>query len=183
MGRLIGLTGFAGSGKDTAALILAQEHGFARVAFADPLRDMLYALNPIAHGGPMGTLRVASIVDSFGWDTAKREFPEVRRLLQRIGTEVGRATFGEDVWLDRGMSKARASQAPVVFTDVRMGNEALAIRALSGQVWRVARPGVSALDDHVSELGLPAHLVDRTILNDGSLSDLSYALLGALLDG
>ncbi|EGQ60777.1 hypothetical protein GGI1_02582, partial [Acidithiobacillus sp. GGI-221] len=32
---LIGLTGAAGSGKDTVAGVLALEHGFQQVAFAD----------------------------------------------------------------------------------------------------------------------------------------------------
>jgi hypothetical protein len=44
---IIGLGGYARSGKDTVARILVEERGFVQVAYADILRDMLYALNPI----------------------------------------------------------------------------------------------------------------------------------------
>ncbi len=42
---LIGFAGAARSGKDTAASFLV-ERGWQRKAFADPVRNMLYALNP-----------------------------------------------------------------------------------------------------------------------------------------
>jgi dephospho-CoA kinase len=41
---IIGLTGYAGSGKDTVRNILEAKHGFDGIAFADPIRDMLTAL-------------------------------------------------------------------------------------------------------------------------------------------
>jgi dephospho-CoA kinase len=45
--QLIGLSGYARSGKDEAAKVLIEEFGFKRIAFADKLRDFLYALDPI----------------------------------------------------------------------------------------------------------------------------------------
>lgn len=39
MPLLIGLAGYAGSGKDTAADHLVNAHGFTKIAFADPLRE------------------------------------------------------------------------------------------------------------------------------------------------
>lgn len=39
MPLLIGLTGYAGSGKDTAADYLVHTHDFAKISFADPLRE------------------------------------------------------------------------------------------------------------------------------------------------
>ena len=44
---IIGLTGYARSGKDTVAQILVDKFGFTRVAFADPIRDFCYQVNPI----------------------------------------------------------------------------------------------------------------------------------------
>ena len=39
-------------------------------------------------------------IEERGYTEAKAEFPEVRRLLQVFGTEVGRDLFGENVWVD-----------------------------------------------------------------------------------
>jgi dephospho-CoA kinase len=59
--NLVGLTGYARSGKDTAAQVLIND-GFNRVAFADPMKNMLYALNPIVV--ECSELRVREIVDA-----------------------------------------------------------------------------------------------------------------------
>jgi dephospho-CoA kinase len=44
---VIGLTGYAQTGKDTVGEILVRDHGFKRVAFADAVRECVYALNPL----------------------------------------------------------------------------------------------------------------------------------------
>ena len=49
MKLLIGLTGVAQSGKDTAAKVLIKKHGFRRIGFADKVRDCLLALNPLVY--------------------------------------------------------------------------------------------------------------------------------------
>ena len=41
---IIGLSGYAQSGKDTVANILVQHYGYKRVAFADKIRECLFAL-------------------------------------------------------------------------------------------------------------------------------------------
>jgi hypothetical protein len=47
--ELVAFSGYARSGKDTAADALLPL-GFQRVAFADKLRECLYALNPTVKG-------------------------------------------------------------------------------------------------------------------------------------
>src|SRR5687768_3384285 len=42
--RIIGITGRAGSGKDTVADYLVERHGFVKIAFADPIKQMLRQL-------------------------------------------------------------------------------------------------------------------------------------------
>ncbi len=44
--HLIGISGRKRSGKDTLASRLISEHGFTRVAFADPLKATMPALGP-----------------------------------------------------------------------------------------------------------------------------------------
>ena len=87
---IIGLSGYARSGKDTVAELLGLNYGFKRISFALPMRDALYRLNPIVKGSIVGEeLRLAEYVDHFGWEDAKA-LPEVRRLLQVFG-KIGRS--------------------------------------------------------------------------------------------
>ena len=41
---LIGLCGFAGAGKDTVAKYLYERRGYIKIAFADPLKDVVSAI-------------------------------------------------------------------------------------------------------------------------------------------
>jgi cytidylate kinase len=163
---IIGICGAAGAGKDTVALRL-NGHGFFRVAFADPLYEMVSA---------MTGLSVAELSDR---DAKEREIDWIgvspRRLLQSLGTEWGRQHVAEDVWIRLALRTARVASRAVI-PDVRFDNEAQAIRAAGGSVWRVVRPGVSCLDSstaqHSSERGIAPELIDDVILNDGDIERL-----------
>lgn len=163
--RLIGLSGYAQSGKDTAAEAL-KELGYERVAFADVLRSAVYALNPLMPDGR----RVQDIVDEIGWDSAKVNFTEIRTLLQRMGTEVGRNLLGENVWVDTALSSLDESGSYVV-TDCRFPNEADAIRDRGGLVYRIARRGVERANDHPSETSLDNYDFDGILVNDGTVDE------------
>ena len=163
---IIGLAGKAGSGKDEVAKILIDLYGYKRIAFADAIRDALYELNPLV----ADRLRVTDLVDEYGWDFAKKN-PEVRRLLQIFGTEVGRKQFGEDVWVEKVIFDLDIGDK-VVITDVRFGNEHYAIKWNHGEVWRVERPNLEPVADHISEHALDGCEFDRVIKNAGSLDDL-----------
>lgn len=134
----IGLTGYAGSGKDTTADYLVERYGFVRVAFADKLKEFALASVPA----------VRENVQEVGWHESKQR-PWIRELLQDIGT-AARDTFGDDFWI-RQVEIPDAER--VVFTDVRYPNEAEFVRNLapvSEVVW-VQRPGVGPVNEHASE--------------------------------
>jgi dephospho-CoA kinase len=164
--QIIGLTGYAQSGKDTLGKYLVEQKGFTRVSFADGVREALYNLNPTFG---MYSYELRKIVDSYGWEKAK-ENSEVRELLQRMGTEVGRQMFGENVWIDLALKKAQGLDK-IVFTDVRFPNEAEAIRKLGGKIIRIEREGVNAINSHISEKPISLELVDQIIHNDFYLED------------
>ena len=161
---LVGLSGYARSGKDTVAGILIERYGFERRAFADVLRQSVYRLNPLCGK----SIRVQDVVDEYGWEVAKSN-PEVRRLLQVMGTQVGRELFGANVWVDKSMVDLPER---TVFTDLRFPNEATAVRKRGGTVWRVSRRDVGAVNEHESERAMDNYPFDAWVKNDGNLDDL-----------
>lgn len=179
MSSLIGLSGYGRSGKDSTAAVLI-ELGYERRAFADEVRKALYVLDPVVSSDPRGEeIRLRSLVDRVGWEKAKAR-PNVRRLMQTMGTELARETWSQDFWVDlllRGYGGERW-----VISDVRFPNEADAIKARGGQVWRVDRPGFGPVNDHGSETALDDYDgFDLHIVNGGSLADLADTVRGALV--
>ncbi|GAA2843949.1 hypothetical protein Acy02nite_68560 [Actinoplanes cyaneus] len=169
---IVGLVGRKRTGKDTVAIRLVQRQGFRRLAFADRLRDAALALNPIVvpREPAWATLRLGDIVGSVGWETAKDEYPEVRRTLQELGN--GIRALDPDFWLRPVIAEARASWRPIVITDVRYPNEADAVERAGGVLVRITRPGGDKSDDHESETALEDRETQMTIANDRLLEHL-----------
>ena len=173
---IIGLSGYARSGKDTVAGMLMGLHGYDNRSFAKPIKDALYNLNPFV--GP--NLTVQHVVDANGWEASKVQYPELRRLLQVFGTEIGREMFYEDIWVDIAF-KGILPHHKIVFTDVRYENEANFIKVLEGQVWRIDRLGINAVNSHQSESSMDSYPFDKILHNSGTLDDLKHQIAVALL--
>lgn len=164
---IIGICGAAGAGKDAVTVRLVDAHGFRRIAFADPIYEMLAVLTET----PAERLRDRRAKEAeISWLGASP-----RRLLQTLGTEWGRRHVADDIWIKIAIRRASQSRL-VTIPDVRFANEAEAIRAAGGSVWLVERPGLSCLDaasaSHESERGIAASLIDAVIANDGDLNTL-----------
>jgi len=163
---IIGLTGYARSGKDTVANILVEEYRFKSVAFADKIRELLIEVDPILENG----MRLSSTLDEYGWDVAKAK-PEVRRLLQCLGVG-SRKVFGENNWIIETL-KDIDREANYVIADVRFKNEAEWVKDVyNGQLWRIKRTGVKAVNSHFSESELDDYPVDQILTNGGTIEDL-----------
>lgn len=168
---IIGLTGYAQSGKDTVANILVEKYGYQRVAFADPIRALLYEANPMLKEG----YRVQGLVDSYGWDKVKVDYPEARRLLQDLGVGA-RKIFGDMFWVQQALSQVNL-ESKYVITDVRYPNEAKAIRKYdNSQIWRIKRIGIKAVNAHVSESAMEGEKVDQIFVNSGTIDDLKILI-------
>ena len=177
---IIGLNGKAGSGKDAFAGFLG-EVGFTRYAFADAVREAALTINPILstnwraspeHDPKLEELRLADVVESYGWDRAKREIAEVRRLLQVIGTEMGRNILGENCWVDIVAKQIAQGDGKAVIADLRFPNEAEYVKENDGLIVNIIRDrNPHAINTaHPSEQYKPD--ADIVIYNDGSLEDL-----------
>jgi len=178
---VLGMMGKKRSGKDTFAVRLIEQHGFTKVSLADPLREMLKALDPIVDcGNGYGALESVWLTDVLGdeddWEVAK-ELPEVRRLMQRIGTEAGRNVLGDDIWTNAAQRTIRDIDGPVVITDVRFPNEFnLVEEILDGWTVRITRPSLPVgVDLHPSETALDDTYPRYEIINDGTVADLHNA--------
>jgi hypothetical protein len=183
------------SGKDTAGARLVEHHGYTRLAFADPLKDMALALNPIVevcHDGEYE--RLADLVKDWGWEGAK-SYPEARRILQHMGQ--GIRAMDPDFWVRvlREKWDHIPADRPIVVTDVRYRNEADFLRTHGFKLVRIVRPAdaskpVQAMTGHDISEGIRVHrsetelanyTVDACVYNGGSLAEL-YQRVDALVD-
>lgn len=165
---LIGLSGKARAGKDTAAQVLVAEHGFTQIGFADVIKAMAYDIDPSIGGHPL-----RGLVDAMGWEEAKL-VPGVRIFLQRMGAS-GRERLDKGVWVRaalRDVDNLMKDGTSVVISDVRYPNEAEAIRKRGGIIVRIDRPNVF-IDNDVSETSMDDEIFEVTIDNDGTIDDLA----------
>jgi hypothetical protein len=166
--NLIGLCGFAQSGKDTAALGLIKA-GFTRVAFADELKlELARAIRNDASATDESTLQ---------WLAANKE--TLRPLM--VGWGVMRRLQNPDYWINIGMARATCRTCAVI-TDVRYPNEAKALWNAGGFLVRITRPGVGPAN---SEEARTIQQIDdicsdkpvTTLVNDSSIEVLQGRLL------
>lgn len=173
MPHLISLTGYATSGKDTIADILVEKHNYVKLGWSDTLYDILYETNPLIPVDD-GHVRLQELIDDVGWTDAKKN-PEVRELLQRLGTEGIRKSLGEESFISATLPKARESMLRgknVVITNTRFPNEAKAVNSEGGIIVKVSRPGVEKVNKHSSDQGLAFDYASLEIENDGTIEDL-----------
>lgn len=172
---LIALTGYARAGKDTVGQILVDRHGFTRVSFADRLKAMSLRIDPILEIEPdLDTApykaKLSHIISLYGGLEQAKELTVVREWLQTLGVSA-RECIGADVWVNAALDNMPAGD--VVITDCRFRNEATAVVRRGGMVVRVTRPGVHAVNGHVSEHDLADWRVDGELHNAGTIEDLA----------
>lgn len=188
---IIGLVGLAGSGKDTVAGMLIShlskpgiQHMNERavpLAFADPIRTMCFDLMQYAGvQNPSSYLSDRKLKEA----VIPEQGVSYRHLAQTLGTEWGQQRIGRDVWirvLDQRMQEyCKRGAMHFVIPDVRFAPEVDWLRSQGAVIWRVERPGVEPVREHVSESGTATIRSNRVILNNGTLEDLR-ATVGAEL--
>lgn len=185
---LIGICGLIGSGKDTVAQNLIDNHNFVKISFADKLKDAVATMfswdRELLDGKTDESRAWREQVDSYWSQETGREITP-RLVLQEFGTECMREGFYDGIWVS--LTKKHIIDNPnthFVIPDVRFPNEAKMLYEVGGQVWRVKRGqdpiwfriyqdvGVEPKDVHASEWAWAHTKFTHTIDNNGTLLDL-----------
>jgi hypothetical protein len=201
--NIIGLVGFISSGKNTVANIL-NDHQYTSIAFADSVKDMLSVMfdwpRELLEGDTELSREWRTKTDD--WWTARLDIPDFspRWAMQRIGTNVFREHFHEDIWIIKLEKKLATMSGNIVVTDCRFPNEIAAVRRMGGTIVRVragrdhawfstATEHNNANDSdhqqmlknimdwhnvHTSEYAWIGQPIDYTIHNDGTIDALQY---------
>lgn len=171
---LIGIAGPAGSGKNTVADIIADQHDCVQYSFAAPLKQMLQLGLGLTRHDTDG-YRKEQVHPVYGKST--------RQMMQTLGTEWGRNMVHPDIWVMATADYCTAlhkenQRLAIVLTDVRFNNEADWVRNQGGIIIHLSRPSAAPVAEHASEK--PVNYiedVDFIIHNDGDLDDLEVSTL------
>jgi hypothetical protein len=181
---IIGINGYAGSGKDTVGTILQQidkDSHWEIKKWAGKLKQVAELLTGI----PVEKFEDQEFKKTnLGkqWNDRINNPMSVRDFLQKLGTEGLRDGLHTNTWVNALMADYKcvpADRAPNgwdcnnwIITDTRFPNEAQAIKDAGGIIIRVTRPGIGPVNDHPSETGLNQWNFDYEIQNDSSLNEL-----------
>jgi thymidylate kinase len=182
VGLIIGLTGKSGVGKDTFAGYLAQAlqnlhlkvHEFA---FADALKVLCGVIEATGRD-----LELEDVIDYYYTQEGKAEKLEYpfnctrRELLITLGQAI--RSVAPDYWIAGMMENLATTDYKgchvLLITDVRMPNEAAAIRERNGLIIRMLRDQHNEIDS-VAETALDKTEVDVTVDNNGTIEQLAQA--------
>ena len=184
--RIIAFSGAQGAGKTTAAEFLRNNHGYKIRAFADPIYEILFEMDPVlTTDSPLEAykyIRLSDLLETESMDSIKRGYPEVRSLLQKIGTEWGRAIHGPDCWVEY-MMRSRPILEYTVIPDVRFWNEWLFVKNSGGNMIHIKKPGAVVVNPgHASEQFDTTKTADYFIENSGTVEEF-HTKLRELMNG
>jgi len=195
--QIIGICGFIGSGKDTAADYLVNFHEFRRDSFAATLKDAVAAVfgwdRELLEGRTKQAREWREQVDPWWAERLKKPALTPRLVLQLWGTEVCRRSFHDDIWIASLESRLRNSRDNIVISDCRFPNEINSIKQAGGKVvwvqrgelpsWHimaakanrgdiVAAEKLKQLGIHASETAWVGTDFDYIVDNNGTVDDL-----------
>jgi hypothetical protein len=160
---IIGLSGYAGVGKDTLAKYIVElDPSFEIKKFSGKLKEVASLLTGI----PVDSFENQKFktMELSGWDMT------VRELLQKLGTEAIRDGLHEDAWVNALFANYHQGENWVI-TDMRFPNEYEAVKRFGGMAVRLWRPNVNPINYHESEVALDNHAFDYIASNEGNEDD------------
>jgi len=168
--NLIGIIGKAGSGKNTVAGMINKHTRFRyrEISYAYQLKVVAAILlrEPISKFDDR-KFKESELGPEWGNMT-------VRDFLQRLGTDAIRNNLYYNTWVNVTF-RDWTPDSNWIITDVRMLNEAAAIKERGGKLIKVVRPGIDS-GSHQSETELDFIQPDYTIINDAGFFELELAV-------
>ena len=141
---IIGLCGFAGSGKGTLADILVENHNFRKISFATKLKDVASVMfgwdRDLLEGITDESRAWREEVDEY-WSNELEQEVTPRIVLQIFGTDCVRNNLHNNIWVSI-VKKTLIDNPDVnwVIPDIRFPNEVDVIQQqLNGSVWWIKR--------------------------------------------
>jgi hypothetical protein len=153
---------------------MCDRYDFSRVRLAEPIKRMARALG-LTHDQVDGPLKEVPLDELCG--------KTPRYVMQTLGTEWGRRTIGEDIWVrvaEKEIRRLMSNGVSVVVDDVRFPDEAAMIKKLGGAMVRIENPFVTQSTAHESERHIFNIEVDYVIVNGGSIADLGLSVEGVV---
>lgn len=142
---IIGLSGLAGSGKDTVATFIADRHEFVRVSFAGALKDATAAVfswpRKLLEGDTTESREWRERVDTY-WSAKFGYAVTPRTILQQFGTNVCREHLNDNIWIycvEKKLQENNKNKLNTVITDVRFPNEIKMIKEAGGKCFHIKR--------------------------------------------
>lgn len=125
---VIGICGFAGSGKNTFSNFLVENYGFKEFSFAEALKDVLSCVfgweRSLLEGDTKESREWREMPDKLWGENLGIENFTPRKAMQMIGTSLFRNFFHKDIWAIALKNKIINSKCKkVVITDCRFLNE------------------------------------------------------------
>jgi hypothetical protein len=163
MPKIIGISGYIGSGKTLLADTLCSKYNFIRVKMAQPLKTMLES--------------IGLTQDNIEGSTKQTPLPLLcnqtpRYAMQTLGTEWGRNLMGADLWVNLWAKKVNeliSKDINIVCDDVRFINEVQKIKELGGKIFRLDRAAAKKQDHKTEQQDFK---VDILLSNNGDIQDV-----------
>lgn len=197
--KLIGMSGLAGSGKDTCADFLCKAEGFVKLSLAAPLKEMCSKVFGIEakyfddrklKEAEFETVmidychldKIRDIVENeWGFVITHdqrekmesyygREIKTPRKLLQTIGTDILRTIIRDDIWIVLLFSQMKDLGSHIIVSDVRFKNEREAFKKAGAVLMLVKRDAIENKDGHSSENDLGTEKDYDVVINNSDIT-------------
>lgn len=191
--HVIGITGPKRSGKDTSASYIHDMFGYEVLSFAEPMKNILCTtfgitletLDYIKNNTDVCTVDCMEYIgeDLTGQADYHTKFStDMRKILQRFGTDAMKKYFGEDVWANKLVHSAlHWDMDTVVISDLRYMNEYQCLKEYAENltIIRLHKDDTEG-DNHSSEQEYKQIPSDYDISNNGTVQEL-YNKLNKIL--